>query len=479
MSQLPYDPAQNDVFWERIRQLPGFPKEDVIPLRQMIFEPGAIFRLPEILRSAEVGFSMPILAVMDATPMRRGDDSLKPLVLRVLRQAGWEVETLVLEADATGQVHTDMPHIEAVKARLSPDKAVVSIGSGVVTDITKHACYLFEKETKHPIRFIVYQTANSVNAYTSNLAPVFIDGVKRTLPSRYPDALVCDLETLRDAPLDMTIAGVGDLLAAFVALADWYLADQLGFIDNYSPLAEMLMGPLDELLLEQAEAIRNGSLEAMALLAKLISLGGLVMSLCHDTTPLSGYEHVMSHVLDLKSELAGRPFALHGTQVALTSILGSAAYQQFLEHFEPDSVVVDDCFPPQDIMRQMVFSTFYAIDPSNKVGQECWSDYHIKLEKWHDRRAKFEVFLKNWSNIKPELASRTRSPDYLKRMFAAVGGPCNFAQLAPPADEETVRFAFMNAPLIRKRITLGDLLIFIKWDREKLWQQIWHSTQSC
>jgi glycerol-1-phosphate dehydrogenase [NAD(P)+] len=479
MSRLPYDPAENDVFWEKIRQLPGFPKEDVIPLRQMIFEPGAIFRLPEILRTAGVRFSMPILAVMDATPMRRDDDSLKPLIIRVLRQAGWEVETFVLEADATGQVHTDMPHIEAVKARLSPEKAVVSIGSGVVTDITKHACYLYEQEIQRPVRFIVYQTANSVSAYTSNMAPVFIGGVKRTLPSRYPDALVCDLETLRDAPRDMTVSGVGDLLAAFVALADWYLADQLGFIDHYSLLPELLMGSLDELLLEQAEAIHQGSLEAMALLAKLISLGGLVMSLCHDTTPLSGYEHVMSHVLDLQSELAGRPFALHGTQVALTTILGAAAYQQFLECFEPDSVKLDDCFPPQDMMRQMVFSTFHAIDPSDKAGQECWSDYHVKLEKWRDRRNKFEAFLKNWPTIKPELASRTRSPDYLKRIFAAVGGPCKFAQLAPPADEATVRFAFLNAPLIRKRITLGDLLIFLKWDRKTLWQQIWHSTQSC
>lgn len=479
MSQLPYDPAENEMFWEKIRRLPGYPSGEFIPLRQMVFEPGAVFRLPEILRSAGVRFSVPVLAVMDPTPMRRGGDSLKPLVLRVLRQAGWEVETFVLEADATGQVHTDMPHIEAVKANLTPEKAVVSIGSGVVTDISKHACYLFEQETQHHIPYIVYQTANSVSAYTSNMAPVFIDGVKRTLPSRYPDALVCDLETLRDAPMDMTIAGVGDLLAAFVGLADWYLADQLGFVENYSPLAELLMGPLDELLLEQAEAIRNSSLDAMALLAKLISLGGLVMSLCHATTPLSGYEHVMSHVLDLQSELSGRPFALHGTQVALTSILGAAAYQRFLEDFQPDLVKLDECFPSMNEMQKLVFNTFHTIDPSDKAGQECWSDYRMKLEKWYQRRDRFEAFLNNWIQIKPELASRTRSPEYLKRLFAAVGGPCNFAQLVPPASEETVRFAFMNAPLIRKRITLGDLFIFLKWDRETLWKQIWHWTQTC
>jgi hypothetical protein len=35
-----------------------------------------------------------------------------------------------------------------------------------------------------------------------------------------------------------------------------------------------------------------------------------------------------------------------------------------------------------------------------------------------------------------------------------------------------VKFAFMTAPLMRKRFTLGDLLIFLHWDREKLWQQV-------
>jgi len=191
MSQLPYDPAENEMFWEKIRRLPGYPSGEFIPLRQMVLEPGAVFRLPEILRSAGVRFSVPVLAVMDPTPMRRGGDSLKPLVLRVLRQAGWEVETFVLEADATGQVHTDMPHIEAVKANLTPEKAVVSIGSGVVTAISKHACYLFEKETQHNIPYIVYQTANSDSASTSKMAPVFIDGVKSNLPSRSPNAFVC------------------------------------------------------------------------------------------------------------------------------------------------------------------------------------------------------------------------------------------------------------------------------------------------
>jgi hypothetical protein len=30
----------------------------------------------------------------------------------------------------------------------------------------------------------------------------------------------------------------------------------------------------------------------------------------------------------------------------------------------------------------------------------------------------------------------------------------------------------MNAPLIRRRLTLGDLFVFLQWDQEALWAQV-------
>ena len=122
------------------------------------------------------------------------------------------------------------------------------------------------------------------------------------IDSRYPDALICDLETLRDTPAEMTAGGVGDMLAVFVSFPDWYLAHRLGMDSGYSELAKHLVGPLDEILLA-ADGIRGGDLESVAILAKIIALGGLAMSLSRATTPMSGFEHVMSHVYDQSSEI--------------------------------------------------------------------------------------------------------------------------------------------------------------------------------
>src|SRR5512133_3708445 len=330
MKTLPYDPADGVKFWEAIRDLPGFPINETMPIKEMIFESNVLFRITEVLKKIGARQNMPLIIVMDETPMLRNGENLKELILTTLRNEGWETQVTWMRADESGQVHTDMPHIHEVQANLSGGCSVLSVGSGVVTDITKHGCFLYGQQTGESIPFVVYQTANSVSAYTSNMSPTFVDGVKRTLDSRYPDALICDLETLRDAPKEMTAGGVGDMLAIFVSFPDWYLAYRLGMDSTYSELAKNLVGPLDELLIDHAEGIRNGDLESVAMLAKIIALGGLAMSLSHATTPMSGFEHVMSHVLDLQAEIDHAPLTVHGDRVALATLAGAEMYRRFL-----------------------------------------------------------------------------------------------------------------------------------------------------
>jgi len=55
----------------------------------------------------------------------------------------------------------------------------------------------------------------------------------------------------------------------------------------------------------------------------------------------------------------------------------------------------------------------------------------------------------------------------------AVGAPTHWSELNPPINGKEARYAFMHASLMRKRVTLGDLLIFTGWDRESLWNKIW------
>ena len=470
---LRFDPGNIETFKTQIRGIPGYPAGEELPIREMIFESGALLRLPNLLLIAGMKPDQPLLVVMDRTSMKREGQDLKELIFEIMKSAGWQFEVVWLEPDRTRQVHTDFTQINFVKERLQTTSAVLSVGSGTVTDIAKHACHVYQQEQNtQPLPFVVYQTANSVSAYTSNMAPTFVDGVKRTLPSRYPDVLICDLETLRDAPQSMTVAGVGDLLAAFGSYADWWLAYRLGLDNTYTEFAQTLMGPLDEIFLEQAEGLQAGTLESTSVLAKLIALGGLAMSLSHATAPLSGYEHVISHVLDLVAEQKRRPLAQHGTQVALTTLLTTGAYQTFLDEFEPAEVNLVNCYPTEAQMKARIEASFNPLDSTGRVAAECWSDYKIKLEVWHAHRADFEEALHNWDDIRAQLHSLVKPPEIAAHILHSISSPTRFADLTPPPAESEVQFAFRSAPLIRHRFTLGDLFVFLNWDQETLWAQV-------
>jgi hypothetical protein len=82
--QLTYDPGDGARFCEAISRVPGYPAGETMPIRQMLVESGALYRLPEILESLKADPREPVLIVMDGTPMQRGPDSLKPLVQSVL-----------------------------------------------------------------------------------------------------------------------------------------------------------------------------------------------------------------------------------------------------------------------------------------------------------------------------------------------------------------------------------------------------------
>jgi glycerol-1-phosphate dehydrogenase [NAD(P)+] len=470
---LRFDPADIEAFKASLCHIPGYPDGEILPIRQMLFEAGALFRVPEMLALAGANPIQPLLVVMDRTPMRRGPDDLKQLLLQYLAAAGWQPQPVWLEPDERGQVHTDWTHIKSVQDVLLPGTAVVSVGSGTVSDIAKHACHVVDSQSGGPATPLVcVATANSVSAYTSNMAPVFVNGVKRTLASRYPDVLVCDLETLRDAPRDMTAAGVGDLLAAFNSYADWYLAYCLGLDPSYTTFAQTLMGDLNLIILENASAIREGTLGGVAILAKLIALGGLAMSLSHATAPLSGYEHLISHLLDLMAETQGRPLAQHGSQVALATRLTTGAYQVFLDSFQPTELNVDRCFPAAAEMRARIESRLGSLDADGRAAAECWADYRLKLEMWHANRPRVEAMLADWPAVRERLRALVQPHDRVTEILYQVGGPQNFEALVPPVTDNQARFAFENAALIRRRLTLADLFVFFNWDMGMLWEQV-------
>ena len=198
----------------------------------------------------------------------------------------------------------------------------------------------------------------------------------------------------------------------------------------------------------------------MEVLAKVLALGGLSMTFAKETSPLSGYEHVVSHMLDMGAEHFGRPVASHGLQVGVATIAVSIFWDYLLGNLDPKAVDVDACYPSLEEMEERVTGTFDEIDPSGAMAEECWGDYRQKLQSWYEARPRFEALLEDWDNQRAHLGELVLRPEAVVEALAAAGHPLLFEELNVPVPEEEARWAFRNAHLMRKRFSSGDLLFY-------------------
>jgi glycerol-1-phosphate dehydrogenase [NAD(P)+] len=437
-----------------------------VDIGEILIGPDVLQQLPGVLQRAGISSGSPVVLVMDEMPMFRGKEVLKPLVQALLDNAGYRVQPLWLAGDRYGLVHADFEQVRRVQAAITTGAAIVALGSGTVTDIAKHAAYLYD--LAHPEQagsvYICCQTANSVTAFAASMTVLLKDGVKRTLPSRYPTAIISDLGVLASAPESMTLAGLGDCCARFVAYGDWYLANTLGMVDLYSEVPLALLDKLDVILLEYAASIGERSSQGEAVIARALLLAGIAQSIVNMSAPISGTEHVTSHVLDMIADRYQRRLVLHGAQVGVATITAARLYQRFLDTFDPQAVDIDACFPGESLARTHVQQLFHQVDPTGAMARECWQDYHEKLVLWRGNRVHFEQFCTHWHDLhRPKLASLVCSPRIVHTILARAGAPLVCQDLEPAISQQEYDFAVQNGHFIRKRFVLGDLLYFLGW----------------
>jgi glycerol-1-phosphate dehydrogenase [NAD(P)+] len=437
-----------------------------IDIDEILIGPGVLLDLPFVLQRAGVTPGSKILLVVDEAPMLREDIDLKRFVRDLLYVAGYDETTCHLENDEYGLVHAEFEHVEGILWGLEPGTALIALGSGTVTDIAKHAAYLYDQQ--HPeqpsIVYICIPTANSVTAYAANMAVLLKDGVKRTLPSRYPTAIISDLRVLASAPQAMTLAGLGDCCARFVAYGDWYLASALGLVDFYSEVPLALLNNLDNLLLEAAPGIGQRTHKGEAILARALLLAGIAQSVVNMSAPISGTEHVISHVLDMIAQHYCRGLALHGAQVGVATLTAVRLYQNFLDTFDPKAVHFDTCYPKHEHIQMHIYQLFQSVDPTGAMAEECWSDYSKKLGQWHDNRTFFEQFCQSWHSIHREkLESLVCPPTVVHQILSSAGAPLIPQDLEPSISWKEYDFAVKNGHFIRSRFVLSDLLYFLGW----------------
>jgi glycerol-1-phosphate dehydrogenase [NAD(P)+] len=399
--------------------------------------------LPDLV--AELAKPGPVLVLADAVPMTRDGLDLKAHVVSLLAGSGARPVTLGAPGE---ELHADMAAIDAAREALAGAGCVVSVGSGTLCDIGKKAT-----EGPPATPYIVVQTACSVNAFSDDMAVLLLHGAKRTLPSRWPDALVIDLGVVAEAPPQLNQAGVGELTSMFTGPSDWRLADLAGLDPSYDDAVVGLFRDGAEELERVAPGVAERDPEALAWLCERMTLSGLALGVAGRTAPISGAEHAISHLLDMAAIRTGVPTGYHGAQVGVATVVVAALWEDLLEGIEP-ARLLDDA-PDPEVARTSIERRFGVFDPSGEMAAECWRLYQRKLAGWTAGRVTREALVADWDRHVARVTEGLLSPAAIVGMLRAAGAPATFRDLG--VDPDTARWAVGGAHLLRDRFGVLDL----------------------
>lgn len=386
-------------------------------------------------------------ALTDATPKKRGDRDLTSAIRSQFEASRVGVDWLVLGDREHGPMADEATIARATDA-VQGSRVVVSVGSGTMTDIAKLAA------TSAGAEHLAVQTAASVNGFADDQSVVLRNGVKRTVPSRWPTGLVVDAQILADAPVQMNLAGLGDLMSMFSAVPDWYIANQLGFDNSWSPTVFAMLCSRSAELLEWPKGVSAGDSATLLRLAEMLALSGLTMGAVGNTAPSSGLEHLISHMIEMAADARGEGLALHGARVGVATLLAATAWEMFTERVSRGQLRLQ--IPDADVVRSRIDREFSPLDPSGAMAMECWTACSRKLSWFTTHEAALHDVLGRWAEHLEFLAPIRRTPVDLTDAMGD-GFPDRFPGLVPPVSDEDVVWAVTNCWLMRDRVTIADL----------------------
>ncbi len=352
---------------------------------------------------------------------------------RLLRDSGFVVRVLLVpDPEAGGKPVCDDPTRDRLENELPACDLMVAVGSGVVSDLTKWLC------SDRGLPYVAVATAASMNGYASdNIAPT-IRGVKKLLHGTGPRAVLTTPEILREAPTEMTAAGLGDVIAKTVSGCDWRV-NQILFGEYYCPLCAGLIDHIEPIYMENPEAIGRGDTEGVQALFDALIFTGVSMSMAGTSSPASGGEHLISHTLDMMSALDGVAHDFHGRQVGVATILCAAVHQELLV-LDGTAFQVNDTPPDEAFWGRF----FEAVEENHRAK-------HAKMEQ-AVRALNERSGL--WERIRATAAS-VKTPNAIKDCLRRAGAAHRIVDLG--MDRERFLAALGHAHEIRERFTVLDL----------------------
>jgi glycerol-1-phosphate dehydrogenase [NAD(P)+] len=364
-------------------------------------------------------------------------------VAQGLRASGRSVRDLVLPTPLSA---TDAMANFLSERWTTETQKTIAVGSGTLNDLVKWVA------SQKGVPYIAVPTAASVNGYTSPIAALTVQGIKRTMPCHPPEGVMTEPSVVASAPLTMTAAGYADLMSKLVADLDWQMAHWL-WGEPYCPLPRRLVAFVDDWDLLDLRRIASGDQNAIVHLLMALILSGIGMTIAGSSAPSSGGEHLLSHWWDMQIERQQRPPALHGLQVGIGTLVALALYDLLLatepSEWHPSP---DEGRPPSERMGE--FRERYG-EKAEAVMAEFAAKW-LPTERAETVRRKMAA---DWDAWRERLRNQLPSVAEHRRRLETIGAATSPQQIGISMGE--LKAAILHAREIRRRWTILDTAFLV------------------
>ena len=343
-------------------------------------------------------------------------------------------QEIVLEAAG---LHSEKGLIEDCMTRFvqKPDYVVV-VGGGTLMDFGRYSAW------KLGIPFVAIPTIVSSDGFTADICSIIIDGQKKSIPMQAADAVICDIDVVAGAPRFLTIAGVQDIMAKVISIADWKIASLVSGEYFCQKVCDMAQEALD-LMTRCAYDLKAGKEPDIETMAYTQMLSGLTMQILSNSRAASGAEHLVAHLVEMKPRGFENAHGLHGECVGVGTLLVAEAYHKLAQREEIE------VHPFRPIDADWVRWEFGDLAEG------------ILKENENDVLATFpaENLKKAWPQIR-QIIAQIPTYEELNELYAAIGAKHSLEELGI---DPAVKESFLDiSSAIRNRLTLARMTRLIE-----------------
>ena len=398
-------------------------------------------------------------AIGDVANMIRAMEKQRPFVVcdgNTYKAAGEKVCKLLTEA-GIGHVLYIVPgerpapaewEVGSVLMHYDPKcDMLLAVGSGVINDICKVVAHAVG------VPSAVVGTAPSMDGYASDSSSMEVNHVKVSLYNHGPVGILLDSEILAQAPMRMLWAGLGDMVAKYVAVCEWRIS-HLVTGEYYCENIAQLMRTALKKIVDASGGITQRDPDAIGAIAEGLVIAGIAMAYATISRPASGLEHYFSHMWEMMALERGLPYDLHGIQVGVGTVLTLKLYEE-IRKITPDREKAEKHMAAfdYDTWEKQVRRIFgKTADEILRIEEKV----HKNDPARHAKR--LDNLIAHWDEILKIIDEELPKYDELYALLAATGMPMSPKDIEVSV-EDTVN-AFVGSRDIRDKYLSCSLL----WD---------------